>query len=556
MHEIQIEFDVAVPMRDGTTLMADIYRPSGDGPFPVLVSRTPYGKQILRDTLLDFKTMVRAGYVLVQQDVRGSNASEGAWEPLVHERSDGYDTIEWAAALPYSNGKVGMFGGSYLGSTQWTAAISGAPSLAALAPAITWSDPEDGVTFRGGAVELGMSFWWGIGQAIGQAFRQGLPVEEAMARAGEAIRTFDNVVPEGFWGLPSAALPALASLGQPDLGVARALADPSASEDSRVSSHYAELALPSLNFGGWYDCFAQGTLDNYAGMRAHGSPARLVMGPYAHTTMMFAWTGGQVGEINFGALAQSPGGQSYTAITQQWYDHWLKGEPATPAHESGVLIFVMGTNEWRHEPDWPLERARDTPLYLTDDASLSWTASTSPEGESSYVYDPADPVITRGGNLSFAPEFPGGPFDQRDVEARDDVLVFTTEPLDADLEITGRVRATIFAATDGPSTDWVARLCAVDEAGVSRNLVDGITRVHTEPGRVDEVDIDLWSTSVVVRAGHRLRVHVTSSSFPRWDRNLNTGERPDVGTTIRVAQQRVLHDRDHPSRLVLPVVTD
>ncbi|WP_104182166.1 CocE/NonD family hydrolase [Arthrobacter sp. B0490] len=554
MHEIEIEFDVDVEMRDGTLLKADVYRPVGDGPFPVLVHRTPYGKSTLIDTVLDFKQMVRAGYVLINQDVRGTFASGGEWRPWHHERSDGYDTIEWAAALPYTNGRVGMFGASYHGSTQWSAAISGAPHLKAIAPAITWSDPDDGLMFRGGAQEFGLNNWWGMVQALGQYGRIGLSAEEAGTRTLEGITQLDSLVPEGFWELPSAALPVMVSSGQPDIGVASAFVDHSTTEASRVAGRYDEIQTPSLSFAGWYDCFLQGSLENYIGMQAAGRPARLIIGPWAHTTIMFAWPGGQVGDINFGLLAQAPGGRSYTQIQREWYDHWLKGEPATEAHESGVLIFVMGINEWRAEPTWPLERARDTELYLAEQGALSWSAPTADQSASDYIYDPAHPVITRGGGLSFSSEFPGGPYDQRDAEARDDVLVFTTEALEADLEITGRVRAVIHVSTDGVSTDWVARLCEVDEHGISRNLVDGITRVHTEAGRADEVEIDLWSTSIVIRAGHRLRAHITSSNFPRWDRNLNTGEPETDATTIRVAHQRVFHDRNRPSRLVLPVV--
>jgi putative CocE/NonD family hydrolase len=325
-------------------------------------------------------------------------------------------------------------------------------------------------------------------------------------------------------------------------------------EDIRVSSKYDDIDVPTLGFAGWYDLFLQGDIDNYVGLRARGRTARLVIGPWHHGSLSSPWNGGQVGEINFGLSAQTPGGQTVTDIEREWYDHWLKDMPATHAHEPGVLIFVMGTNQWRSEEDWPLARAKDTALYLNEDKTLTWSVPELDVAGSGFTYDPADPVITRGGSIQMASDFPAGPFDQRMVEARDDVLVFTTDPLEADLEVTGRIRATIFASTDGPSTDWVVRVCEVNSAGVSRNITDGITRVHTESERVDEVDVDLWSTSIVIRAGHRLRVQVTSSNFPRWDRNLNTGEPVTEGTTIRVAQQRLYHDRKRPSRIILPIV--
>lgn len=555
MHQIELELDVPVPMCDGTILRADVYRPSGDGTHPVVVSRGPYDKNEWSDSFMNIKTMVRSGYVVVLQDTRGRFASEGEWLPWKHERHDGYDTIEWAASLPYSNGKVGMVGASYLGSTQWSAAISGAPHLRAIAPAITWSDPEDGLMFRGGAVELGVNTSWSLFAALGQYPKLGLSSDEMTAKVMTTLRDIDCLATQTYWQLPSAAQPAMIASGQPDIGVARALAEPATIDESRVSTRYDEIDLPSLNFAGWYDVFLQGSLDNYVAMRSRGRTARLIVGPWWHESMLVPTSGGQVGAVNFGVGAQLPGGRTYTEIHRAWFDHWLKGLPATEDHESGVLLFVMGPNEWRAEPEWPLSRARDTALYLHEDSSLSWDAPEIARAESRFAYDPADPVPTNGGNLVMATDYPAGPFDQREQEARDDVLVFATPPLDADLEITGRVRATVFASTDGPSTDWVVRLCEVDSEGVSRNIVDGITRVRTEASRIDEVEVDLWSTSIVIRAGHRLRVQVTSSNFPRWDRNLNTGEPVTVGTTMRVAHQRIFHDRDRPSRITLPIVT-
>ncbi|WP_280416697.1 CocE/NonD family hydrolase [Nocardia carnea] len=553
MHDITIEFDVPVPMRDGAVLRADVYRPTGDGPFPVLVTRHPYNKQNLYDGQLDTRAMVRAGYIVVHQDTRGRFASGGEWIPWKHERTDSYDTIEWAAVLPGSNGKVGMFGGSYLGSTQWSAAIAGAPHLTAIAPITTWSDPEDGLLFRGGAIEFGTNTYWGFLTGIGQIPKAGLTPADTSNRLASAERDHDNLTTQGYWQLPVGALPVLKATGQPDLGVGRALTDPSAMEESRVCSRYDSIDIPSLGFAGWYDVFLQGSLDNYVGMRSRGRVARLIVGPWDHNSLVASFKGGQVGEVNYGLSALTPGGNTVTSLQQDWYDHWLKGMPATDAHESGVLLFVMGINQWRAEDDWPPVRIVDTPVHLGEGSTLSWGPPETENAELEFTYDPADPVPTCGGNLVMATEYPAGPFDQRDIESRDDVLVFTGEPLDDDIEITGRVRATIFASTDGPSTDWVVRLCEVDTDGVSRNIVDGIRRVQTEPGRVDEVHIDLWSTSIVVPAGHRLRVQVTSSNFPRWDRNLNTGEPVTDSTSIRIAQQRIYLDRCRPSRIVLPV---
>lgn len=554
--EITIELDVPVPMRDGTVLRADIYRPAAPGSYPVLLGRTPYDKCMVFEGTAFVRTMARAGYVVIMQDTRGRIASDGEWLPWKYEREDGYDTVEWAAALPYANGRVGMFSASYMGSTQWSAAIAGAPHLAAIAPVTTWSDPTDGLMFRGGAIELGLNLQWGLMQALGQYPKAGLAPQEMFGKLMATMADMDAMPGKTYWQLPSGAPAALVSSGQPDIGVARALADPSTLDECRVSTRYDEVTIPSLNYAGWFDIFLQGALDNYVGMRSRGRTARLVVGPWHHLNLASAMSAGQVGDVNFGLAAILPGGRTVTDTTRAWYDHWLKGEPATADHESGVLLFVMGANTWRAEADWPLARAVDTPLYLGADSTLTWDTPTVEAADSDYTYDPANPVQTRGGHLVMSSEYPAGPFNQRDTEARDEVLVFTTPPLEHDTEITGRIRATIFASTDGPSTDWVVRLCEVDAQGVSRNIADGIARVSTEPGRVDEVDIDLWSTAILIRAGHRLRVHVTSSNFPRWDRNLNTGEPVTAGTAMRVAHQRILHDRNHPSRIVLPIVND
>jgi putative CocE/NonD family hydrolase len=554
MHDIEVEFDVPVPLRDGTVLRADIYRPAGEGSYPVLVSRHPYGKNFLVDAFGLTRDLARGGYVVIHQDSRGRFGSEGEWLPWKYEREDGYDTIEWAAALPYSNGNVGTIGGSYLGSTQWSSAIAGPPHLKAIAPAVTWSDPADGLMFRGGAIEFGLNTSWGPGQALGQYAKTGLSPDEMAAKFMAAIADLDNIATDGFWGLPAGAPPIVTRTGQPDVGVARALADPTTLEESNVSSRYDEISVPSLNIAGWYDIFQQGSIDNYVAMRSRGRISRLIVGPWSHLDISQTLHNGVIGEVNFGAMSMMPLGKTFTQICQEWYDHWLKDEPATAAHEPGVLLFTMGRNEWRVEDDWPLARAKDTPLYLYSNAALNWAAPDSDDSSAGFTYDPADPVITRGGAMHLPGDFPAGPFDQRDIESREDVLVFTTEAFEEEVEISGRVRATLYASTDGPSTDWVVRLCVVDDKGVSRNVVDGIRRVETEPGRIDEVEVDLWSTSIAIPAGHRLRVHVSSSNFPRWDRNLNTGEPVTSGTAMRTAQQKVYFDQSRPSRIVLPLI--
>ncbi|MEZ2389690.1 CocE/NonD family hydrolase [bacterium RCC_150] len=234
MNKVEIVYDVEAPMRDGTVLRADTYMPAGEGPFPVILVRTPYDKRTWLG--IDYSAIARAGYIVVVQDARGSFASEGEWLPWRHEREDGYDSVEWAAALPKSNGRVGMMGSSYLGSTQWSAAIAQAPHLVAIAPWATWSDPEDGLMFRGGAIELGLNGYWSMLTAIPRFFRDGLPPDQAIEKMVEGIESVDTIATDGYWGLPSGAPPMLERTGLPDLGVARALKDRATTDDSRVAT--------------------------------------------------------------------------------------------------------------------------------------------------------------------------------------------------------------------------------------------------------------------------------------------------------------------------------
>ncbi|WP_280350092.1 CocE/NonD family hydrolase [Nocardia abscessus] len=556
MSQVAIEFDVPVPMRDGVILRADVYRPVGVGPWPVLVQRTPYDKASPQGTAqLDMLKAVRRGYIVVQQDTRGRFTSDGEWLPWAYERQDGYDTIEWAAALPGSNGNVGMFGASYTGNTQWATAIAGAPHLRAIAPQITWCEPADGIFFRGGAIEHGLNLWWSLMVSAGQHPKVAADTEELFAKLGTTIRDFDQLAEVTYRELPSGASPAVVRTNLPDIGVQRGLRDPASMAEARVAGRHGEVTVPSLNVAGWFDVFSQGSIDNYIAAREQGHTTRLIVGPWEHLSFLSPRPE-RVGAVNYGLASVAPpsGDATMTGIQLDWFDRFLPSEPVDAEPDSGVDIFVMGLNQWRHEPQWPLERARDTEFFLHPGGHLSTSAPAQNEAPSSYVYDPADPVPTTGGALIMASDFLPGALDQHAVESRADVLVFTSDPLPEDLEITGRVTATLFAATDAPSTDWVVRLCEVDERGTSLNIVDGITRVITEPGRIDEHEIDLWSTSIVIKAGHRFRVQVTSSNFPRWDRNLNTGEDPTVAVEHRVAHQKIFHDPARPSRLILPVV--
>ncbi|ONI92560.1 X-Pro dipeptidyl-peptidase [Saccharothrix sp. ALI-22-I] len=561
MLDVTIEHDAPATMRDGVVLRADVYRPTTGGPWPVLLARPPYGKNMpMLAGLMDPVGKARRGFIVIVQDTRGRFASDGEWEPWTFEMDDGYDTVRWAAALPGANGSVGMFGASYFGNTQWMAALAKPPELKAIAPMVTWSEPDDGLFARGGASELGITVPWSLMQGADTLLRRhaGDPMalgQSLMALVGD----LDAVADTTYWELPAGRHPVFERHGIRELGFERSRREPEWSASCRVAGRQSEVDLPSLHTGGWYDIFCQGTLDNFTAMRAAGRPATLVMGPWSHTGQM-----GYLGEVNFGmaASAELLGFRGRLAdLELGWFSRWLTPDAedtaVADAPRSGlppVLLFVMGVNQWREEQEWPLARAVDTDLFLRAGDRLAFQAPESEEGTDTYTYDPADPVPTTGGALLMSNEFPPGPLNQAAVEARPDVLVYTTDPLVEELEVTGRVQAFIHAATDAPTTDWVVRLCDVDTRGVSRNVVDGIVRATAAPGEFTEQVVDLWSTSYVFLAGHRIRVHVTSSNFPRWDRNLNTGEPIDQGTRSRPARQEIAHDATRPSRIVLPVI--
>ncbi|WP_340316394.1 CocE/NonD family hydrolase [Rhizorhabdus argentea] len=551
--KVNVEIGVPATMRDGTVLRANVYTPEGSGTWPVLLSRSPYGKDLPGVVeLLDPVQTARQGFVVVIQDTRGRFVSEGETESFRFERDDGHDSVEWAAKLPGSNGRVGMFGGSYVGNTQWMAALAQPPSLGAISPMITWRDPMDGLYARGGAVELGLELAWTLMMGPDYVLRLPIPMEERAGRMGAILADYEALATGGYWDLPVRRGAMLERHQLPGLGAIRALDDPDSINWCQVAGNHERVTVPSFHTAGWYDIFLQGTLDNFAAMTSLGRDARLVVGPWSH--MEF---GDKVGDLSFGLASRRLGVMSHpygdlNAFQLAWFRQHLETDADIQLPEAKVRIFVMGRNAWRDENEWPPARARVQRHFLRADGSLTQVAPLSDEGATEFVYDPSDPVPTMGGHLVMAGAFPPGPKEQGSVEARQDVCVFTSAPLEQELEVTGRVRVVLNCVSSAPSTDWVARLCDVHPNGQSFNLCDGIVRVREGADGAATHEIDLWSTSNLFLPGHRIRVHVTSSSFPRWDRNLNTGDQDSP--RYEVAQQRIRHDADHPSFIELPVI--
>jgi hypothetical protein len=562
--QVTIEPGVTAKMRDGILLRADIYRPKAEGKFPVLLQRTPYNKS----NAVTFGVRAAArGFVVIVQDVRGRYSSEGEWYTFKHESDDGYDTVEWAAALPYSNGKVGMFGGSYVGATQMLAAIAHPPHLAGICPIVTASNYHDGWTYQSGAFE----------QWFDESWTSGL----AQDTFNRSVEHNTNAL-QGMWKLPLTSYPLF---NFPDSSTAPTptptlasyfldwLAHPSYDDYWKrlsIEEHFADINVPALTVAAWYDIFQGGSLRNYVGVRAHGGEAarsgqRLLVAIGGH-----AGEGRKIGDIDFGPAAAEFNEDDVTLL---WYDYLLKGVQNSFAKEKPVKIFVMGKNEWREEDDWPLARAQATKYFLHSEGSansLRGTGSlsaTAPHTESPdhYVYDPANPVPTIGGPLCCDSwHMPPGPRDQRPAEARDDVLIYSTPAFTRDTEITGPVTLELFAKSTAVDTDFTAKLVDVAPDGFAQNLTEGILRARyrdsqekptlMNPGQVYKFTIDLWSTSNVFLKGHVLRLEVSSSNFPRFDRNLNTGEAQGAGEHYVAATNTIYHDTEHPSALVVPVV--
>lgn len=557
---VTVERGVAAKMRDGVILRADVCRPKAEGKFPVLLTRTPYDKNEELDFCL--KAAGR-GYVAVAQDVRGRYTSEGEWYPFKHESQDGYDTVEWAAGLPYSNGKVGMYGESYVGATQLLAAIAHPPHLAGICPNYTASNYHDGWTYLSGAFEQWFNESW----------------TTILAKNTMDRRTAAGGDPVG-WSreLPLAAYPVLGTVSAAGLApyFSDWLGHPDYDEYWKawsIEDHYSEIQVPVFSVGAWYDIFLGGTLRNYVRLKSEGGTEaarrgqRLMIAVGGH-----AGDGDQakIGGVDFGSKLPF----DLNEVILRFYDSLLKGIGNGLEREKPVRIFVMGKNDWREEDDWPLARAKDTRYYLHSGGSANGpggggTLSTvvpSEEKADQYVYDPGDAVPTIGGPLCCGSGLATGigPEDQSPAEKRGDVLVFSSPAFTQSMEVTGPISVDLYVSSSSVDTDFTGKLVDVWPNGFAQNLTEGILRMRYRdsqekaglgnPGEIYRIKLDLWATSNVFLPGHVLRLEVSSSNFPRFDRNLNTGEDQGQGTRMVRATNTIYHDKKRPSALILPVV--
>lgn len=569
--EVIIERDVPCKMRDEVTLYANIYRPKADGSFPVMLTRLPYNKNLpnFSHRYIDPIRAALHGYVVIIQDVRGRYASEGDFNPYLQEYEDGYDTVEWAAKLPYANGKVGMFGLSYYGFTQLYAAMERPPSLKTIMPAMTGNLSRNGLFNRDGIHELAATETWILDSVAPNYLsrKQKGEVDEAW---NEITRDLDNIdewhkyKPVKDWP-PVQKHPTLVPFFK------KYFLDDFGDELREVTAEKKEeqgkIELPAYHIAGWYDSHLAPTLWNYESMQSEKNDQKLIIGPWAHGVF-----DSDIGERSFGIESSGDyidGESDLTSLHVNWFNHWLKADNSSINEEDPVKIFIMGINEWRSEKEWPLERTAYTSFYLTsngnantdNEAGLLTRNIPKENGEDAYIHDPAYPVPTHGGGTLFFKGRNAGPRDQRRIEERDDVVVYTSAPLTEPLEVTGWVKVKLWASSDAVDTDFTAKLIDVLPNGRAYNLTDGIVRAKQQipekiplNGEVVEFEIDLWATSNVFLPGHSIRLEIASSNFPRFEANPGTGQTMLDSAEVVKANQTIYHGPDYPSHVVLPII--
>ncbi|MFM9108145.1 MAG: CocE/NonD family hydrolase [Chloroflexota bacterium] len=565
---VTVEYGLTCPMRDGVDLMTDVYRPAdAAGDLPVILMRLPYDKTMAENIAYAHPSWYcRQGYLVAIQDCRGRWASGGEWHPFRDEASDGEDAIAWAAALPGSSGKVGMYGFSYAGATQLLPAVRRPPALAAICPAMTGANYGEGWTYSGGALNLAFVASWALDLAGSGARGRG-----DMDEAGRLAAAF-NALAGHFHELPLKRFSPLSRKAAPWFFDWLDNPTPGDYWDQwSIELDYARVAVPGLHIGGWYDVFLGGTVRNYAGLAAGAGSAssretqKLVIGPWYH----MPWQ-------PLGAPGEPADHTVVDELQVAWFDRYLKGrQTPTRLPDTPVLLYLMGDDRWRGFDSWPPPGSTPTPFFLhsagrANSASGDGALSAERPGAQPpdvYTYSPVYPNYSQGGDSCCYPHVsPMGPADQGPAEAWNSLLCYTGAPLDRDLYVAGDCHVTLFAASSARDTDWAARLCVVDPAGVSTNLKNGIIRARyrdgfaapalLEPHRVYEYRIDLGPVGARIPAGSRIRLDIASSDFPLHDRNLNTGGplfEEDLSAAV-IATQSVLHDADHPSCLWLPVM--
>lgn len=569
--QIIIERDVVCVVRDQIKLYANIYRPKQNGKYPVLLSRLPYNKDNpeYSHRYVDPMRLALKGYVVIIQDVRGRFASEGDFNPFVYEANDGYDAVEWAASLPYSNGEVGMYGLSYQAFTQLSTLLKKPSSLKALFPAMSRQVIGE-IVHREGIIELAWAETW-ILNSIAKNFLMRKQEEGTFSETIDEIYHDLYQIDEWYKFVPIKDWPPIKK--HKDLmGIFEQYIYQSfkkESYDELETNHKKESQVPAYHLAGWYDNFLGSTIRNFENMNKDERNQKLIIGPWGHGIFE-----PKIGERFFGPKssgASIDGLDDLTSLHINWFDFWLKNnKEAISDFEFPVKIFVMGINEWRLEKEWPLARTQYTPFYLHSDGNAAdkngELSRVKPNIEPSdqYIYNPHKPTPTYGGNIQFYNKINVGPYDQNGLEKRKDILVYTSSPLEEPLEVTGWIKMVLWVSSDAIDTDFVVKLIDVSPEGNAFNLTEGIIRVKYRNGKkveymnksVVKLTIDLWATSNVFLAGHSIRIDIASSSFPKYDLNPNTGKTTFETSKMVEAKQTVYHQKEYPSHILLPVIPD
>ncbi|QDT25648.1 Cocaine esterase [Gimesia panareensis] len=553
--KVEVKENVAVPMRDGVILRANVFRPDRGGPYPVLVMRTPYGKSSRMDRY------VKAGYIVVSQDARGRYDSDGEWESFVrfktHDAEDGYDTVEWAAKLEGSNGKVGTFGGSYNAFLQWRLAPLRPPSLVAMC---AYSIPARYTDLEGpGTIRPGRRLhWWSV--SMSPDMRRRAEREGTHARAAAQKEWTSGKSEHWLNFLPYLDLPQ--EVFEDEIKPVRDWLKNPHTDPWKLHKAVNEITVPNLNIIGWWDhCNGDLMLDrairSEGGSKVARNGSRTIVGPWSHAGLGRR----RYGNIDFGPQAVF----DMTDYQIRWFDYWLKGKQNGIDKTSSYRIFVMGDNAWRDEPDWPLQRAQDKVLYLGSADGANTPAGDgklavdlpSQQGTDTYRYDPANPVPSLHGERLFQI-----PTDQRPLAKRQDILVYQTDPLAERIEVTGNPTVELYAASSAPDTDFIVRLIDVHPDGLARDVSMGVVRARyregldqpslIQPDSVVKYTIRMNPTSNAFLPGHRIRLDITSSDFPNYDRNHNTAANQNADAELKIADQTIYFGSKYPTRIVLP----
>ena len=548
---VHFEGGAVATMRDGTLLVADVYRPTGEGPWPVLLMRQPYGRDIASTVVYAHPTWwAREGFIVVIQDVRGRGDSEGTFYTFRHEIEDGVDTVAWAAALPGSNGRVGMYGFSYQGSTQLLAALGKPPALKALAPHMTAFDLYSGWFYRDGILQLSTTLGWASQMLREDARRANAESTTALDENWNNPGRLSNVFP-----LAEAAPITHADIPSYGRDWITHPEDDAYWQEFNLLDRIAELDLPMFHISGWYDFYLRGSVDGFRAMAGAHPHQVLCAGPWQH----IPW-GEHVGGVNLGPAA-APTTDQALAI---WFHHWLDHDPAGSASPlAPVRYFVLGANAWADAAEWPPASTKLTPWFLRSESranSRYGDGSLDPESgggpEDLFTYDPEVPVLApggnRGGNVAF------GPHDLSAQQEANNLLVYTSAPLAAPLEIAGDPQCHLHVKSSAAHTHFVVRLSRVTSTGTAQFLTLGAARVvGADEGDSTRVEIQFDPTAVRFDAGDAIRLDVASSAFPLLIRSPNTAQDPAQVASpgaFKRALQVVYHDDARDSQLLLPVI--